>query len=432
MTVGPDQTLRLEAFPMKTAQFSVRAILSIASACFVPSAIASANTWIVDINNGAGANFTQITVALAGSQAGDVIIVRPGTYTAPTGGLAIDKGVTIIGQGLVKFSPASHAEISGVPAGDVLVIVNLSATSWIVGNSQGSITIRESTAPSGVRVTSCSDVRVQALAGIVGTSTVTDSRCEIADCTLRGAPGQGSCCWGFPGGSGWSGLTIDSGSLVHLARSSALGGSGGDSGGGPASGGAAGAGVAAYDSELRIDGGGVASIQGGVGGWGEFCGWDGACGMGVYLGNSTLIRSGAALPGTPSPHCGAPGVPLVLGGNSTDQVLTPDAPTLELSGNPVPGGVATFTVHAEPGSVVRLNIGAQPQVFAAPGILVENLVIKSRSFDLGMVPASGIAVKNVSLSPLFPQGYRLFAQARLVYPWNGEVRRTASALTVVR
>lgn len=420
---------------MKLAQ-RVRTLFLAAASCLATGAAAQASTWIVDINNGPGANFTQLTDAVANSQAGDVIVVRPGTYTAPWQGTAINKGVTILGQGNVYFGTSS-LEVAGVPAGEALVIVNLRPILWVVHDSPGSITIRESTAGgtvglTAVTVNSCRDVRMQSMLGAIWEVSVNNSRMEITDCTLRGHDGQNSCCWGIAGGNGRSGLSIHAGSLVHLARSSSFGGRGGDTNGGPVSGGAGAPGIWLWQSELWIDGGGIASMKGATGGWGENCPWDGACGAGVYNDGGTLIRSGATLLPTPSPHCGAPGAAVALVGNATDQVLAADAPTLELGGSPVPGGVATFTVHAPPGSIVRFNVGAIPQVLPTAGILVENLVIKSRSFDLGTVPTSGIVVRNLNLSPALPPGYRLFAQARPVDPSNGAVTRTASALLVVR
>ncbi len=411
------------------------ALLASAMAAVALAAPLLANTWIVDIDNGAGANFTQITDAVIASQAGDVIIVRPGAYIPPVNGLAINKGVTILGQGIVSIGPFGFGvvEVNGLPNGEVLLIVNLAAGGFQLSSSQGSVTIRESKAFYGITVNSCSDVRVQSMSGIVGETRVSNSRVEIADCMLRGSTGQAGCCWGFPGGNGSSGLSVLPGSLVQLARSSVQGGNGGATNGGPAYGGAAGAGVEVHNAELWIDGGGIASIQGGLGGLGEFCVWDGACGPGLWNDNGTVIRSGATLlPSTPPPgQCGAPGAALVLYGTAIDQVVTPDSPTLELIGNFQAGSQVTFRVHAPPGSAVRLNVGPHPQVLAAAGILVPALLIKSRSFDLGIVPPAGIVSKVISISPANLPGYRQFAQARIVLP-SGEVRRSSSSLLVVR
>ncbi len=414
-----------------------RTLLASATVFIALAAPVLANTWIVDVNNGAGANFTQLTDALIASQAGDVIIVRPGAYVPPVNGLAINKGVTIIGQGIVTMGPFGFGgiHVDGLPAGEVLLIVNLTAGGWQLSSSQGSVTIRECKAQYGgvLTVDSCSDVRIQSIVGIVRNAVVSSSRVEIADCTLYGTSGAAACCYGFPGGNGTSGLTVNAGSLVHLARSSAIGGNGGDTLGGPAQGGSAGAGVAVNNGELWIDGGGIASLQGGVGGVGDACPYDGACGPGLWNYNGTVVRSGANLLSRfpPPGQCGAPGAPIVLGGTAIDQVLTPDSPTLELIGNSQAGSQVTFTVHAPPGSAVRLNVGPTPQVLAAPGILVEALLIKSRSFDLGIVPPAGVVSKLISISPANLPGYRQFAQARVVLP-GGEVRRSSSSLLVVR
>ena len=102
------------------------------------------------------------------------------------------------------------------------------------------------------------------------------------------------------------------------------------------------------------------------------------------------------------------------------------------SGAPSAGAGVQFIVHAPAGSVVRLNLGSQAQVSTTPGILVENLLVKTQSFDLGVVPASGVVLKRLLFAPTAAPGERLYAQAQVSILSTGEVRRTSSALAVVR
>src|ERR1700741_5158038 len=152
----------------------VHKVLAAAAGCLALSALASASTWVVDIN-GTG-NFTQLTAAVAAAQPGDVIIVLPGTYDPPQASTAITKGVTLVGLGPVDLLTPSSSEvhIDGVPAGETLVLVGIRTGIVHLRNSPGSITIRESTIGWGgaslasIDVDACADVRIQAMSGNVG------------------------------------------------------------------------------------------------------------------------------------------------------------------------------------------------------------------------------------------------------------------------
>ncbi|HTF88461.1 MAG TPA: hypothetical protein VK843_08630 [Planctomycetota bacterium] len=418
---------------MQYAVQCARSLLGSVTALLAFAGIANATTWIVDINNGAGANFLQIRDAVVASQPGDVIIVRPGAYSPLSGAYAINKGITIIGQGTVTVGilGINDVDIRNLPAGETVVAVNLTVRGWWITTCLGSVTIRESKCRS-TTVQQCADVRIQSMAAIIGQVSVSNSRVEIANTTIQGDSGNDgqSCNSWWPATNGMTGLSVDGGSVVHLVRSSVFGGHGGSN----SIPGDGGLGVSAYNSELWIDGGGVSTIQGGYGGWSDGCttNWDGDNGHGVLMNGGRLIRSGVTLLPTPPQGNGAAGHPLMLLGGAIDQPVTPDSPTLELARDPLPGGGVLFTIHAPPGSVVRLNLGSQPQVLATPGIQVQNLLVKSQSFDLGITPPQGVVMKRFSISPLALPGDRLFSQAQIVMPSIAQVRRTASALVVVR
>ena len=101
-------------------------------------------------------------------------------------------------------------------------------------------------------------------------------------------------------------------------------------------------------------------------------------------------------------------------------------------GTPAPGGMITLRLRAEPGTVARLNLGKTPIVQATPGILVEALVQKERSFDRGVVPASGVIDSVWSFAPSAPQGKLLIFQVRLVDPITGLAQRSNSIEAIVQ
>ncbi|HUR26997.1 MAG TPA: hypothetical protein VM509_02330 [Planctomycetota bacterium] len=398
---------------------------------------ANATTWIVDINNGPGTSYLQIKDALAAAQAGDVILVRSGSYLALNGGSAITKGVTIIGEGVVKVGTfgVNDIDVRFLPAGETFVAVNLQAYGWWFIQDAGCITIRECKSTRAMTVSACADVRIQAMSSTNGGVSVSGSRVEIVDCVLYGLPGDSgqSCNSWWPASSGSPALSASSNSVVHFVRSNARGGDGGF---GPSPGNG-GAGVAMSNSELWIDGSGSSTIQGGYGGLADYCvSWlDGNNGVGLFASGGRVIRSGVTLLPQSWPNGGSsapPSAALVLQNGATDQVVTPDSPTLQFVNAPAAGTGGTFIVNAPPGSVVRLNLGREPQVLSTSGILVPNLLVKTQSIDLGVVPAQGFVTMRVGMWPHFALGDRFFSQAQVVIPSPFEVRRTATALVVVR
>jgi hypothetical protein len=94
----------------------------------LPAPFAAAQQhWIVDVQGGAGAHFTQIQAALDAVQVahGDVLHVRGGTYQ----GFVTSKGVSILGRGAVIDG------LVGPTAGAAIVVTNLPAgrTATLVG-----------------------------------------------------------------------------------------------------------------------------------------------------------------------------------------------------------------------------------------------------------------------------------------------------------
>jgi hypothetical protein len=79
-------------------------------------------TWVVDVNNGPGTDFTALQTAFDAASEGDTLIVRSGRY-APC---VATKGLTVLGQGGVVIGPGnplwSILEIRDLAAGRVFVL----------------------------------------------------------------------------------------------------------------------------------------------------------------------------------------------------------------------------------------------------------------------------------------------------------------------
>lgn len=124
------------------------------------------------------------------------------------------------------------------------------------------------------------------------------------------------------------------------------------------------------------------------------------------------------------------GMPPYMGGGTLNFAPTQE-PTLEMIGTPTPGGMVTLRLQAQPGTNARLNVGNSALVQATPGVLVDNLLLKARSFDRGTVPASGVIDTAWSFQPTAPAGKLLIFQARIVDVASGIVQRSNSIEAVV-
>jgi hypothetical protein len=134
----------------------------------------SAQTFIVDINNGPGTNYTSLATAATNAPDGAVLIVRAGSYPA----FAISgKSMKVIAAGAVTVfggnPSAAGITVSGVPAGKGVVIQGLTAASgfpgWpgrvVLANCQGTVLLdRLGVSPSVfgmLTVQQCSGVLVK-------------------------------------------------------------------------------------------------------------------------------------------------------------------------------------------------------------------------------------------------------------------------------
>lgn len=382
------------------------------------------NTWIVDQANGPGTNFTAIPPAIAAAVAGDVIIVRQGSY----GTFTLTRGMTILGEGAVAIT-APGVAVNAVPAGEIAALYNLRSSyagtnGFVVDGCAGTVLLQRVDGP--LRLHASVDIRIleaTAHSFLDEAVRVVDSRVQFVQSTLYGRTGGDAVCGGGnqPAEPGHDALSCTGASRVHFALSVAGGGDGGygafDIGCnyGPALGGngITTSGPISGVLQLILTG---SQVQGG---FGEFGGYDGKS-----------LRVGANVTAWSAQTSYFPTAPFVAGGTLVQQPTK--EPTLELIGTPAAGGMITLRLRAEPGTVARLNVGKPPIVQATPGILVEALVHKERSFDRGIVPPSGVIDSVWGFVPSAPAGKLLIFQARLVDPITGLAQRSNSIEAVVQ
>ncbi|MCU0866178.1 MAG: hypothetical protein MUC36_20530 [Planctomycetes bacterium] len=108
----------------------------------------SAQTFVVDINNGPGANYTSLATAAANAPDGAVLIVRAGSYPGMT---ISGKGLKVLADpGVIVFGTtpsAAGVAVAGVPTGKSVVIQGITVASGFPGwagrvslfNCQGSV-----------------------------------------------------------------------------------------------------------------------------------------------------------------------------------------------------------------------------------------------------------------------------------------------------
>jgi hypothetical protein len=394
---------------------------------------ARGNTIIVDVN-GSG-QFTDIPPAIAAAQDGDTLLVLPGAYS----GFTLDKDLFIIGYGDAR---AGDASVSLLYHGFAVAVVNLRLTSFSVSSCQDTVIAQELTGLQSLDVAWSTDVRIRSASvqQPVGNPlsyavTTQGSRVELVASTVHGSEAP-DCASYANGGDGWS---ISDGSRVHAARSYVLGGSGslcatslsfhgGD--GAPAI-------ELSAPGQLILAGGGVGYVDGGVGGFNfayQDCSHDGndACSITTLSGTSlwysgVFISSGSYV--CQPMHCLYCPIPPICG---PAVAVSPDDPTLDVSGEPVAGQTIRFTVYAPPGSSAILYFGRQAIIVpdADPSV-VEQLTPKARIVNLGTIPTSGQAQFAWPIHAGLQPGTLLIAQSEITLA-GGAIRRTNSIPVIVR
>ena len=198
------------------------AVLALASPVAVQAAV-----WVVDDDLGPGADFADIADAVAVAQAGDVVLIRPGTYGA-AGPLVLSKGLTLVASAGSGAVTSGRAVVTGLPAGEELVVRGISFKPSL-GSDTVSITANE----GGVWFEECSFGLTTGWPFPIGKTgvSVAGSSVILLRCSLTGgATGPSS----FVGGDG---LTVAQDASAYLYDCDVRGGAGfeGDAGGNGAS-----------------------------------------------------------------------------------------------------------------------------------------------------------------------------------------------------
>ncbi len=403
---------------------------------------ASASTFVIDDDGGPGVDFPDIPHAIAAAQPGDVLLVRPGSYSSfllLSKGLSIlcDEGVTIEGS----------ANVSWLPRDQIALLAGFTAHHSGVWNCQGTVILQRVRAE--FNFTQSVDVRLWGVDGVgylyldiwephlseaddaPGLFT-RDSRVEVVQSRMLGrdAPNDPDIVVkGFPGILAQR-LSIDAPGRLHLALSSATGGRGGASTGFSGRGGHGLIVAKDFGYEVLIAGG---VVEGGQGATPTFPNCAGAGGTALYVENASARYSGVELtageqgPGT----CGLPGQELFAADPSyVFEPAYPD-PTLGVMGIATAGSVLTFEIRAHPRSKAFLNYGKTPIVGPeAPG-QIGALVDTIRGIKLGAIPVSGSVTRAFPIPSNASVGSLFIFQGVVALP-NGEVRRTNSIPVIVR
>lgn len=429
----------------------MRATPSRLSALLLCAAPASATTWIVDDDGGAGVDFTTIGAAVAVAAPGDVILVRPGSY----GGFALASGVQVLGAAGVVVT--GNVTIANVGPGPRAVLASLSTRAIEVSQCAAAVLLEDLTvaattadvvalgAQSSIFVAASSDVRLRAVTATAPGSTghvfsalrSDASRVEVTHSTLVGCAGRFGTFF-TNGSDGGDGIRVDDGngpSTVHVALSTVRGGEGGGySGDGQcpfcgAGDGGIGIRIGGDVSSVLVTGVATDVVRGGQPGLGNTCSQDGFPGHAMFVPASATARiSGATIEGATF-ACGGAHVAAVGGQGLVTEPMPAD-PTLALAGTIAPGRIVTFTVRGAPGAAARLRLGRQLVVQDLRESYEDRLTVALRTYDLGALPSTGSATFAFTLPPSLPKGSAVVAQASVVTP--GDVALTQSVPITLR
>jgi hypothetical protein len=397
-----------------------------------PSVLAT--TYTVDDTPGPGVDFNDIPPAIAAAQAGDVLLVAPGSYSS----FVLDRGLVIIGFGAQCAAPM---EVRNLPAGERAALVGLRSQNLVIDACAGTVLVDSCIQLRSVDISYSPDVRMQrtnveaALPSLVEAIRVEASRLELDHCDVRGRLGVQSSP-GNPAVDGGIAVRLVSGSRLCAMEWTARGGNAVDESTPGAEAGSGGQALWMQSSDAVLLGPGSLLVPGYPGfNWTHKfdCSYDGSAPSPVFGSNwtSSMIESGTTFGlggGASGVHC----IPYENGPSyqCVHTTSVPADPSLEVTGPQTPGSTLTFVVYGEPGASATLNLGRGFVVEATPGVEIERLVPTARVLTLGVIPASGSVSRSIPLPPTFPRGFVFGAQAKVVGS-NG-LHRTNSAPVIVR
>jgi len=354
--------------------------LAVVGAFSTPS-LALATTYVVDSGGGPGSNFLDLPPAIAFAAPGDVLLVRPGSYS----GFTLDKPLAIIAQD-GNVNVLGNVVVHNLAAGAVasLVALDLQASSLGISNCAGTVIGDSLIVPYSSSISGSADVRLRSISGsgttFVAMLQVSASRVELVESTLRGSDAIDQICSFNPPDDGGTAVDVTSGE-IHVARCNLAGGSGGDGfcadPGLCQNGGNGGDGLRLGTNARGLVTGVAAQVlAGGLGG--QSCPFmEGIDGVGLELRTGAQARySGATIAG-------------IYNSGGTLQHAVPADPSMHVLEVPRPGGELTFRVNAPVGSRVTLGMGLRPIVHPIAGLQEDILVQTVESYDLGTVPSQG-------------------------------------------
>ena len=404
--------------------------------------------YVVDDDGGSGVDFTEISDALVVARHGDLVTVRPGTYSSFT----LERGVSIVGSSSPGFVQiAGQSIVRQLPA-DHTAVVALQRTPRVrIEDCDGTVVLDRVRADRVV-ANNCADIRIHG--SDLGRYTIgseegvlaIDSRVELVNCEVQGFLGENAYSYyDVQAEDGTAGVRA-MGGKVHVARSQVRGGDGGSGECyGPSQyeyGGTGGNGIEVEGGYAVVAGDASHAIDRGMGGWS--CPGYALAGRDAYVALGTLRESGVDLLFSQA----GPGGTIV-------EPAVPD-PTLELLGDAQPGAPVSLRVHGNPGGATRLFFSRTPKITA--GGVIERLIPFVSGVDLGPIPPSGQidfdwivpddplpprgtiafnalpSLRTGSLTDpfagYFPRGTVLFAQASVFS--GGQTIRTNSVPIVIR
>jgi hypothetical protein len=405
------------------------------------SLLLAAPSWadVITVDDSGGADYTSLPEAVAAASPGDTLLVAAGTYSAF---LLAGKPLTIMGLEPGQVLVQGTSRVTEVVAPARVVLCQLDFERLALSASSGTLVLDQvvvlGTKVERLSIGACNDVRaiglvVEAFAQVETTAdplpiaclAADASRFEIVESYLRGRKSP-SYQW-----NGESALAAEGGTRLYCASSTLVGGIGGDDPDGPCgpwicsgcdgSWGGPGLMVLGPGSTARISGYAGDIIEGGNAGNPSYC-YGYACA--IYAKDQGIAEhSGVTLKGKTGPtYC-------MLNGGVVNQLQWPE-PFLTREQTPLAGGQARFYAHGIPGDVVTLFVGRNAVVVPLTGVSVEQLTSQERSFELGVIDASGVVSFAMTVPPSLPPGFCFFGQARILR--QGWELRTNSVPIVLR
>jgi hypothetical protein len=372
----------------------------------------SASAGVHIVGTGPGDQPT-IQAAVDASQSGDLVLIRPGTYT----GFTIDgKGITVACHSLGEVMIQGTVEVKNVASGDTVVLTGLSATGLTISpaalpalkltDNAGAVRVENSIWNGGNGLMVQTGAYNTWGAGAHGVIVSGSFNVSIAGCTLRAGNGGGEdqSCYDCTGGAGGDALNTAT-SAVALYDCTLRGGNGGDAG---YQGGRGGTGTTIVSWGIFAS---KCTFRGGDGGTGwdfyEALGGDGGNGLTIpqntgarLLDNTCIGGAGGACPSFPQ-FAGAPGQPILALGLKID--VNGAGRTFHTSALTDSAQAFSITVNGQPGDGVYVMgdavLGFQFK-WGFHGVWLLGFPLPISIDPLGTIPASGTLTVQMQLAGL--------------------------------